>query len=73
MTTQSKQEILDIITDIRNKLGPFWILPTLIIDEEPKSTNPIIDKIILESAQIADEQKSVITDNLNKIVDLINS
>jgi len=59
MTQDNQKEILDIIADIRNKLGSFWTLSSLVLME---NDNEKFKNLIKETAQISEEKKSIINE-----------
>ena len=69
MDNNQKNEIFDIVADIRNKLGPFWTLSSLILSEHVDITSDIIKDV----AKTSDIQKEDILNGLNRMVDIVNS
>ncbi len=69
MDNNQKNEIFDIVADIRNKLGPFWTLSSLILSEHVDITSDIIKDV----AKTSDMQKEEILKGLNRMVDIVNS
>ena len=69
MDNNQKNEIFDIVADIRNKLGPFWTLSSLILSEHVDITSDIIKDV----AKTSDIQKEEILKGLNRMVDIVNS
>ena len=59
MTQDNQKEILDIISYIRNKLGSFWTLSSLVLME---NDNEKFKNLIKETAQISEEKKSIINE-----------
>lgn len=67
MTREQKREIYDLIAEIRNELGPFWVLSSSVTSKDSKMTLEFIDRV----ANIAENQKTKLIENIEKIGDII--
>jgi hypothetical protein len=67
--TPQNQEIENLVADIRNKLGSFWTLSSLVLMEHD---SPEFKNLIKETAQISEKQKSIIINDLNRILNIVN-
>ena len=60
--------VRDIIEDVRNKLNPFWNLPDMILNKNYEDGKLLT--IMCEMSDVANSQKNIITDNLDKITSI---